>query len=310
MATLNMRMRALYASNYFTEGPPARRFDNPYFIPSTQVLLQQLVNKGKAVTPPAVATPPRRPSGAASSAAPAAPDVNTAGATGTAAPAAEERKPPSKMPTGGRGRDGRRGPGVAATSDTDAFGRKQGVSKPITDAKARANAEAIKIQNTFNRAVAAQLKAKLKEQSKSKPSKKAPSKAPTKAPPAAAAPAATPAPTSSPGPAVRDAVYTNLSPFDAASLRGQVRERTKQEAKYRAEGLKSSMLVKATNRKDRGNKFAAKMLKFRQNQGRINDKIRAANKKIQTFLNKAQADKSTSRRIRPSKKSGRDSLGP
>ena len=51
-----MRMRALYASNYFTAGPPARRFDNPYFIPSTQVLLQQLVNKGKAVTPPAVAT--------------------------------------------------------------------------------------------------------------------------------------------------------------------------------------------------------------------------------------------------------------
>ena len=142
-----MRMRALYASNYFTAGPPARRFDNPYFIPSTQVLLQQLVNKGKAVTPPAVATPPPTP---------AAPDAATAGATGA------ERAPPVNPPESNKAAAIQKAFNKSVAdqkarnkakkdakelADKDAFGKKQGEKTKLKDAKAT------KIQNDFNKAV-------------------------------------------------------------------------------------------------------------------------------------------------------------
>lgn len=319
-----MRMRALYASNYFTNGPPARRFDNPYFIPSTQVLLQQLVNKGKAVTPTAVATPPARPTAKASSTAtPAAPDKATPGAAGTAAPN-QERKPPQSAPNKAKADEIQKkfNKAVAdqkarAAAKADPFGKKQGVKRPVKDVRTESQKRADAIQKRFNKAIADQrardkaekdakeLAAYKKrdeaervreEKEKLDKLKKQGKIAPAKAP-AAAAPAAPPGPQ----PQVRDATYTNLSTFDAASLRGQVKERAKQQALYKAEGLKSSLLIKDTPKNMRGANFNAKMLKFRDNQGRINVKIRAANKKIQGYLDKAKKDKSTSRRIRPQK---------
>jgi len=352
MATLNMRMRALYRSNYFTQGPPARRFDNPYFIPSTQVLLQQLVNKGSTPSPAVTNTnstsgvttgPVMQPS---RTAVPANPDKSTPGATGV--PSAEERKPPGKMPTSKsadeiqkkfnksvadqkarakakkdakeladyKKRDeaervreekeekakkdskNKKAPKKAPPkTDDGGFGKKSGVSRPLTD---EASKRADEIQKRFNKSVADQ-KARDKAKKDSK-DKKAPAKAPAKPAvpkvPSAVAPA-TPAPTSSPGPAVRDADYVNLNAVDATTLREQVKIREKQKAKYLAEGLKESMLIKNTAKNMRGNRFTAKMLKFRQNQGRINDKIRSANKQINVLLAKAKKDKGTSRRIVP-----------
>ena len=345
MATLNMRMRALYRSNYFTQGPPARRFDNPYFIPSTQVLLQQLVNKGSTPTPAVTNTnatsgvttgPVMQPS---RTAVPANPDKSTPGATGV--PSAEERKPPGKMPTSKsadeiqkkfnksvadqkarakakkdakeladykkrdeaervreekeeKAKKNKKAPKKAPPkTDDGGFGKKSGVSRPLTD---EASKRADEIQKRFNKSVADQ-KARDK-------AKKAPGKAPSKtAVPRvpSAVPGSTPGPSSSPGPAVRDADYVNLSTFDATTLRGQVREREKQQAEYLAEGLKSSKLIKATPKNLRGAKFNAKMLEFRQNQGLINNKIRTANKAIQALLDKAKKDKNVSRRIRPAK---------
>ena len=339
-----MRMRALYRSNYFTQGPPARRFDNPYFIPSTQVLLQQLVNKGSTPSPAVTNTnstsgvttgPVMQPS---RTAVPANPDKSTPGATGV--PSAEERKPPGKMPTSKsadeiqkkfnksvadqkarakakkdakeladylkrdeaervreeKAKKSKQAPKKApnTTGNDGGFGKKSGVARPLTDeASKRADA----IQKRFNKAVADQ-----KARDKATKDKKAPVKAPAKPAvpkvPSAVAPA-TPAPTSSPGPAVRDADYVNLNAVDATTLREQVKIREKQKAKYLAEGLKESMLIKNTAKNMRGNRFTAKMLKFRQNQGRINDKIRSANKQINVLLAKAKKDKGTSRRIVP-----------
>lgn len=290
-----MRMRALYASNYFTAGPPARRFDNPYFIPSTQVLLQQLVNKGKAVTPPAVSTPPPRPT-AVPTITPAAPDAQTAGATGA------ERAPPVNPPESNKAaaiqkafnksvadqkarnkakkdakeladylkRDqAEKAREAKADAAKVAFGKKQGEKTKLK------NARATKIQNDFNKAVADQLR------------KKAGKTAPQKAP------------SNSAEPEVRDSVYPNLNNSDAKALKAEVRERDNQKALYQAEGLKESMLIKATPRNMRGTRFNEKMLKFRQNQATINVKIKNRNNNIQALLNKAKKSKGTTRRIVP-----------
>ena len=48
MATLNARMRLLYDKNYFTEGAPMRRYNNPYYIASSQKLLFDILQQQKA----------------------------------------------------------------------------------------------------------------------------------------------------------------------------------------------------------------------------------------------------------------------
>ena len=90
MATLNARMRLLYNKNYTSKGSPMRRYDNPYYIASSQRLLYDILQQQTAKTPTKISkskTPPMMITNAP-----------TATPASSAPAKASERKPPSKVP--------------------------------------------------------------------------------------------------------------------------------------------------------------------------------------------------------------------
>tara|TARA_R110001599_G_scaffold207384_3_gene404701 strand:- start:443 stop:1423 length:981 start_codon:yes stop_codon:yes gene_type:complete len=99
MATLNARMRLLYDKNYFTEGAPMRRYNNPYYIASSQKLLfdilqQQKANNNKASVTSKINRTPLQPKPTLTSDT-EAPNKEE----GKATPKAKERTPPKSAPT-------------------------------------------------------------------------------------------------------------------------------------------------------------------------------------------------------------------
>ena len=123
-STLNLRMKDLYDKNYYTPQLPMRTFRNPYFLPtSNQLLFDILKKQSKSAT---------------AAAAPAA-----AAAAASATSAASAPIPPST--TGPRRKTG---PGKETIPPTKA-------SKP-TAAQTAESAKAAKIQDAFNKSVAAQ----------------------------------------------------------------------------------------------------------------------------------------------------------
>tara|TARA_R110000851_G_scaffold83333_1_gene182111 strand:- start:266 stop:1183 length:918 start_codon:yes stop_codon:yes gene_type:complete len=96
MATLNARMRLLYDKNYFTEGAPMRRYNNPYYIASSQKLLfdilqQQKANNNKSSVTSKINRTPLQ-------AKPTLTSDTKAPAEEKATPKAKERTPPKSAP--------------------------------------------------------------------------------------------------------------------------------------------------------------------------------------------------------------------
>jgi len=121
MATLNARMRLLYNKNYFTEGAPMRKYNNPYYIASSQKLLfdilqQQKANNNKASVTSKINRTPLQPKPTLTSDT-KAPDKEE----GKATPKAKERTPPKSAPT--------------KTPVTSTAGGKTPAKKPVTPAK-------------------------------------------------------------------------------------------------------------------------------------------------------------------------------
>ena len=55
-STLNLRMKDLYDKNYYTPQLPMRTFRNPYFLPTSNQLLFDILKKQSTTS--ATATPP------------------------------------------------------------------------------------------------------------------------------------------------------------------------------------------------------------------------------------------------------------
>jgi len=156
MATLNARMRLLYDKNYTAKGSPMRRYDNPYYIASSQKLLYDILQQQTAKKPTKVSrsrTPPMMATNSPATASPAssAPTAPISSAPVSSAPVktvpvkskASERKPPLKMivPKGGskgktgnlRGKSEPRSAGQYIKNKNKPFGKKQGTTTKLAD---------------------------------------------------------------------------------------------------------------------------------------------------------------------------------
>ena len=143
MATLNARMRLLYDKNYTAKGSPMRRYDNPYYIASSQRLLYDILQQQTAKKTSTVNTT-RQPVAMASSA-----PVSSAPAkmtrTASAPVKASERKPPVKVVIPAKG------------TTTPAKGKTGNLRGKTTELSKAAAAAAAKAGKTSNIPSAAQM---------------------------------------------------------------------------------------------------------------------------------------------------------
>ena len=144
MATLNARMRLLYDKNYTSKGSPMRRYDNPYYIASSQRLLYDILQQQTAKTPTKISkskTPPMMITNAP-----------TATPASSAPAKASERKPPSKVPLPAKAATPAKSstkPVKAATTPVKG-GSKTGNLRGKTTALSKAQQDAIKAGDFSN----------------------------------------------------------------------------------------------------------------------------------------------------------------
>ena len=144
-SSLNLRMKELYDKNYYTPQLPMRTFRNPYFLPTSNQLLYDILNKQTATTT-ATAAP------TTTTTSPSVPPSVPPPTTGPKRPAPTAKpKPRAKKPSGGAGKPSAAQAAKIAKNRAAADKAKAAAAAAAAAETQKQDEAARTIQNRFNK---------------------------------------------------------------------------------------------------------------------------------------------------------------